>query len=84
MTLDRAYRLLAAFYSLILIIGVIALIAGGGTLFAPVYLVLGALAVIGLWGYILKRRFMNQRMCRPLAVVLAVGILIHLFVILTT
>lgn len=67
MTLDRAYRLLAAFYSLILIIGVIALIAGGGTLFAPVYLVLGALAVIGLWGYILKRRFMNPRMWRPLA-----------------
>ena len=84
MTLDRAYRLLAAFYSLILIIGVIALIAGGGTLFAPVYLVLGALAVIGLWGYILKRRFMNPRMWRPLAGVLAVGIVIQLFVMLTT
>lgn len=83
MTLDRAYRLLAAFYSLILIIGVIALIAGGGTLFAPVYLLLGALAVIGLWGYILKRRFMNPRMWRPLAGVLAIGIVIQLFIMLT-
>lgn len=83
MNLDRAYRLLAAFYSLILIIGVIALIAGGGTLFAPVYLLLGALAVIGLWGYILKRRFMNPRMWRPLAGVLAIGIVIQLFIMLT-
>ncbi|MDQ7728557.1 hypothetical protein [Halomonas sp. SpR8] len=84
MNLDRAYRLLAAFYSLILLIGVIALIAGGGTLFAPVYLVLGALAVIGLWGYVLKRRFMNPRMWRPLAVVLAIGVVIQLFIMLTT
>ena len=32
MNLDRAYRLLALFYSLILVIGVIALMVGGGTL----------------------------------------------------
>ena len=62
MTLDRAYYLLATFYSLIVIIGVIAILAGGGTLLAPIHLLLGALAVIGLWGYILKRGFMNPRM----------------------
>nr|WP_295712643.1 hypothetical protein [uncultured Halomonas sp.] len=84
MNLDRAYRLLAAFYTLMLIIGVIALMAGGGTLLSPVYLLVGALAVTGLWGYILKRRFMNPRMWRPLAGVLAVGIVIQLFIMLTT
>jgi hypothetical protein len=67
-----------------LIIGVIALMAGGGTLLSPVYLLVGALAVTGLWGYILKRRFMNPRMWRPLAGVLAVGIVIQLFIMLTT
>lgn len=84
MNLDRAYRLLAAFYTLILIIGAIALLAGGGTLLSPVYLLVGALAVIGLWGYILKRRFMNPRMWRPLAVILAVGVVLQLFIMLTT
>jgi len=84
MNLDRAYRLLAAFYTLMLIIGVIALMAGGGTLLSPVYLLVGALAVTGLWGYILKRRFMNPRMWRPLAGVLAVCIVIQLFIMLTT
>lgn len=84
MTLDRAYYLLAAFYSLMVIMGVIAILAGGGTLLAPVHLLLGALAVVGLWGYILKRRFMNPRMWRPLAGVLAVGIVIQLFIMLTT
>ena len=79
MTLDRAYYLLATFYSLIVIIGVIAILAGGGTLLAPIHLLLGTLAVIGLWGYILKRGFMNPRMWRPLAGVLAVGIVVQLF-----
>ncbi|NVF12703.1 hypothetical protein [Vreelandella maris] len=84
MNLDRAYRLLAAFYTVILIIGVIALLAGGGTLLSPVYLLVGALAVLGLWGYTLKRRFMNPRMWRPLAGILAVGIAIQLVIMLTT
>lgn len=84
MTLERAYYLLAAFYSLMVIMGVIAILAGGGTLLAPVHLLLGALAVVGLWGYILKRRFMNPRMWRPLAVVLAVGTVVQLFIMLTT
>lgn len=84
MTLDRAYYLLAAFYSLMVIIGVIAILAGGGTLLAPIHLLLGALAVIGLWGYILKRGFMNPRMWRPLAGVLAVGIVVQLVIMLTS
>ncbi|HDZ48359.1 hypothetical protein LCGC14_0035030 [marine sediment metagenome] len=84
MTLDRAYRLLAAFYTIMLFIGVIAILAGGGTMLAPLHLVVGALGVIGLWGYILKRGFMNPRMWRPLAGVLAVGIVVQLFIMLTT
>ncbi|MCA8863350.1 MULTISPECIES: hypothetical protein [unclassified Halomonas] len=84
MTLDRAYYLLAAFYSLMVIIGVIAILAGGGTLLAPIHLLLGALAVIGLWGYILKRGFMNPRMWRPLAGVLAVGVVVQLVIMLTS
>lgn len=84
MTLDRAYRLLAAFYTIMLFIGVIAILAGGGTMLAPLHLVVGALGVIGLWGYILKRGFMNPRMWRPLAAVLAVGIVVQLFIMLTT
>ncbi|MBR9904551.1 MAG: hypothetical protein GYB15_12450, partial [Gammaproteobacteria bacterium] len=55
-----------------------------GTLLAPIHLLLGALAVVGLWGYILKRGFMNPRMWRPLAGVLAVGIVVQLFIMLTT
>ena len=84
MTLDRAYRLLAAFYTLMLLMGVIAILAGGGIMFAPVLLAIGALGVIGLWGYILKRGFMNPRMWRPLAGVLAAGIVVQLFIMLTT
>lgn len=84
MNLDRAYRLLAAFFTLMLFMGGIALAIGGGTLLAPVYLLLGAIAVAGLWGYILKRRFMNPRMWRPLAVVLAVGSVMQLIIMLTT
>ncbi|MEA2120241.1 hypothetical protein [Halovibrio sp. HP20-50] len=83
MNLDRAYRLLAAFYTLMLVIGVIAIVAGGGTLLAPVHLLLGALAVVGLWGYILKRGFMNPRMWRPLAIILAVGIVVQVAIVLT-
>lgn len=83
MTLNRAYLLLAAFYTLMLLMGVIAILSGGGTLLAPIHLLVGALAVVGLWGYILKRGFMNPRMWRPLASVLAVGICVQLFIVLT-
>lgn len=72
MNLQRAYYLLAAFYSLFPLIGLMAIFSGGGTPFAVAHLALGVLAVIGLWGYVLKRGFMNPRMWQPLAMVLAV------------
>ena len=81
MTLHRAYVLLAAFYSLLILIGVIALLAGGGTLLALPQLVLGALGVVGLWGYILQKGFMNPRMWRPFACLLGVAAVVQLFVI---
>lgn len=83
MTLTRAYYLLAAFYTLIPVMGIVALFAGGGTPLAVAHLSLGGLAVLGLWGYILKRGFMNPRMWRPFAVILAVGAAVQLLVILT-
>ncbi|MDR5897618.1 hypothetical protein QC823_01230 [Halomonas vilamensis] len=73
MTLKRAYCLLAAFYSLLLVIGIIAVLMGGGTPLAAVYLVVGFVAVLGLWGVSLQRGVMNPRMWRPLAIILAVG-----------
>lgn len=73
MTLKHAYCLLAAFYSLLLVIGIVAVLLGGGTPLAAVYLVVGFLAVLGLWGVSLQRRVMSPRIWRPLAIVLAVG-----------
>ncbi|WP_444985461.1 hypothetical protein [Halomonas mongoliensis] len=84
MNLQRAYRLLAVFYSLLLLIGLIALLAGGGTPLALAQLVVGGLAVVGLWGYVLQRGFMGPRMWRPLAGVLAVGAALQLFALLAT
>ncbi|UXZ54927.1 hypothetical protein LOS15_02505 [Halomonas sp. 7T] len=83
MTLTRAYYLLAGFYTLIPIMGVVALFSGGGTPLAIAHLALGALAVVGLWGYILKRGFMNPRMWRPFAILLAIGAVLQLVVIFT-
>lgn len=83
MNLKRAYQMLAAFYTLLIVVGVIAVLAGGGTAIALAHLVVGALVVTGLWGYILKRGFMNPRMWRPLAVVIGVGALLQLFVVLS-
>ncbi|CAH1043761.1 hypothetical protein [Halomonas sp. TD01] len=83
MNLQRAYYLLAAFYSLLPLIGLVAIFSGGGTPFAVAHLALGTLAVVGLWGYILKRGFMNPRMWQPLAVVLAVMAVGQLLVVFT-
>ncbi|RUR29496.1 hypothetical protein ELY33_12825 [Vreelandella andesensis] len=83
MNLQRAYYLLAAFYSLLPLIGLVAILSGGGTPFAVAHLLLGALAVMGLWGFILKRGFMNPRMWQPLAVVLAIMAVGQLWVIFT-
>ncbi|MGJ7458242.1 hypothetical protein ACR80S_09305 [Halomonas sp. MA07-2] len=83
MNLQRAYRLLAVFYTLLLLIGVIALLAGGGTALAMVHLVVGGLGVLGLWGYFLGLGFMGPRMWRPLAVALAVGAVVQLVALLS-
>ncbi|CAM4161992.1 hypothetical protein VRRI112168_16365 [Vreelandella rituensis] len=73
MNLHRAYLLFAAIYSLLIIIGVVALLLGGGNLFSLIQLGIGMLAVLGLWGYSLEKSVMNQRAWRPLALVLALG-----------
>ncbi|MBB3184507.1 hypothetical protein FHR95_002080 [Halomonas fontilapidosi] len=83
MNLKRAYLLLCGFYTLLILIGAIALLAGGGSLLAAIQLGIGALVVIGLWGYFLGRGFMNPRMWRPLAGLLAVGIVIQLIAVFT-
>lgn len=83
MNLSRAYLLLAAFYSLLILVGVIAVLAGGGPPLALVHLVVGALAVTGLWGYVLKRGFLNPRLWRPLAAVLGIGAVVQLYLVLT-
>lgn len=83
MNLHRAYILLAAFYTLLILVGIVALLMGGGSLVSLVQLGIGALAVIGLWGYILGRGFMNPRMWRPLAYVLAFGALLQLAAVFT-
>ncbi len=83
MSLKRAYLLLCGFYSLLIMIGVIALLSGGGSLLAMLQLGVGALVVIGLWGYFLDRGVMNPRMWRPLAGLLAVGIVVQLVAVFT-
>lgn len=83
MNLQRAYYLLAAFYSLLPLMGLVAVFSGGGTPLAVAYILVGAVAALGLWGYILKRGFMNPRMWRPFAALLAVSAVLQLVIILT-
>ncbi|MWJ28238.1 hypothetical protein GPM19_08460 [Halomonas sp. ZH2S] len=83
MNLHRAYLLFAAIYSLLIIVGVVALLLGGGNLFSLMQLGIGMLAVLGLWGYSLGKSVMNQRTWRPLALVLAIGSLGQLLMAIT-
>ncbi|TLF53783.1 hypothetical protein FEI13_00720 [Halomonas urmiana] len=83
MNLKRAYLLLCGFYTLLILIGVIALLMGGGSLLAMIQLGVGTIVVIGLWGYFLDRGFMNPRMWRPLAGLLALGIVVQLLAVFT-
>ncbi|MDI5889834.1 hypothetical protein [Halomonas rhizosphaerae] len=83
MNLKRAYLLLCGFYTLLILIGVIALLMGGGSLLAMIQLGVGAVVVIGLWGYFLDRGFMNPRMWRPLAGLLALGIVVQMVAVFT-
>ncbi|WP_205742499.1 hypothetical protein [Halomonas borealis] len=74
MNLQRAYALLALFYTALLAIGVLAVVMGGGTPLSLVQLAIGAVAVIGLWGYCLGRQAMNRRTWRPFSGVLVASI----------
>ncbi|MCE8023938.1 hypothetical protein [Billgrantia aerodenitrificans] len=81
MTLERAYILLAVFYSALVAIGAIALLVGGGPVWGVAILLLGALVAAGLWGQTLGKPVMNPRMWRPLAGILVVGFVLQLFAV---
>lgn len=78
MTLQRAYLLLCGFYTLLIGIGILALLLGAGGLPNLVQVAVGAVAVLGLWGHTLGRGYLNPRLWRPLAGLLAAGILLQL------
>ena len=50
MNLHRAFVMLGILYSLLILLGVVALFSGGGSLLVLVQLAVGAMAVVGLWG----------------------------------
>ncbi|PMR74658.1 hypothetical protein [Billgrantia endophytica] len=83
MNLHRAYILLAVFYGLLALIGAVALLMGGGPLWAIVPLGMGVLAAVGLWGHTTGQGLMNPRMWRPLSYLLAVGIVLQLVTVFT-
>ncbi|MBZ0331520.1 hypothetical protein KZO25_14480 [Halomonas sp. ANAO-440] len=83
MNLHRAYILLAVFYSLLVLLGAIALLVGGGPLWALISTGVGVLVATGLWGHTLGKPFLNPRMWRPLAGLLAVGIVVQLLAVFT-
>ncbi|MBB3141473.1 hypothetical protein [Halomonas organivorans] len=84
MNLQRAYALLAMFYTVLLAVGVLAVVMGGGTPLSLLQLAIGAVSVIGLWGYLLGRQVMSWRTWRPFAGVLAIGIAANLWLVFTT
>ncbi|WP_163557838.1 hypothetical protein [Halomonas sp. NO4] len=81
MTLQRAYLLLCGFYTLLVGIGIIALLLGAGSLVNLAQVAVGAVAVVGLWGHTLGRGYLNPRQWRPLAVLLVAGIVIQVLAI---
>lgn len=83
MTLERAYILLAVFYSALVAIGVIALLVGGGPVWGAVTVGLGALVAAGLWGHTTGKPVMNPRMWRPLAGILAAAFVVQVFAVFT-
>ncbi|OBX35222.1 hypothetical protein A8U91_04293 [Halomonas elongata] len=84
MNLQRAYTLLAIFYTALLAVGVIAVVMGGGTTLSLVQLAIGAVTVAGLWGYFLGRQVMSWRTWRPFACLLALGIAVNVWLLFTT
>ncbi|MFG6176251.1 hypothetical protein ACGTN6_03305 [Halomonas sp. THAF12] len=84
MNLQRAYALLAMFYTVLLAVGVLAVVMGGGTPLSLLQLAIGAVTLIGLWGYLLGRQVMSWRTWRPFAGVLVVGIATNIWLLFTT
>lgn len=83
MNLQRAYILLAVFYTGLLAVGIIAMILGGGPPLALFQLALGCVTIAGLWGYLLDRQVMNCRTWRPFAGLLAISMVANLWLIFT-
>ncbi|MBS9403410.1 hypothetical protein KG088_07200 [Halomonas sp. TRM85114] len=83
MNLQRAYILLAVFYSALIVVGLIALTLGAGSLVSIAQLLVGAVAVLGLWGYILGKGFMNSHSWRPFTALLAIGVVLQLLAVFT-
>ncbi|MBW6392536.1 MAG: hypothetical protein LPK08_16340 [Halomonas sp.] len=81
MNLERAYILLAVFYSVLVAIGVIALLVGGGPIWGVATVGLGALVAAGLWGHTTGKPVMNPRMWRPLAGILAAAFVVQFFAV---
>ncbi|MDT8893416.1 hypothetical protein RSO41_02005 [Halomonas sp. I1] len=84
MNLQRAYTLLAIFYTALLAVGVLAVVMGGGTPLSLVQLAIGTVTVAGLWGYFLGRQVMSWRTWRPFAGLLAVAIATNIWLMFTT
>ncbi|MFC3283828.1 hypothetical protein [Litchfieldella rifensis] len=78
MNLNRAYILLGIFYSLLVLLGAAALLIGAGSPMSLVQVAVGALTVIGLWGYILDKGFLNPRLWRPFAYLVGTGVVVQL------
>ena len=83
MNLQRAYILLAIFYTGLLGLGILAMILGGGPPLALFQLALGCVAIAGLWGYFLGRPVMNCRTWRPFAGLLVVSMLAQLWLVVS-
>lgn len=83
MNLHRAYLLFAAFYTALVAVGIIALMGGGGSPVILIQIGVGALAVTGLWGFMLGKGFMSPRIWRPLGLFLAVGVVAQVVYLFT-
>lgn len=84
MNQNRAFVMLGVLYSLLLLLGLVALVLGGGSMMVVIQLAVGAMAVVGLWGYILKRGFMSPRVWRPLSYFLAAAAVLQAVTLFTT
>ncbi|MCW4152021.1 hypothetical protein OM427_21110 [Halomonas sp. 18H] len=83
MNLQRAYILLAIFYTGLLAVGLVAMLIGGGPPLALFQLALGGVAIAGLWGYFLERPVFNCRTWQPFAGLLVVSMAAQMWLIIS-